>query len=146
MRHLDLLQRFPLKTIGRKNWVQKLREVVKSPNKPHQRPQIQLLEQGDMFRQNNRPVRVLRKSTNVSNLAAKAAKSRFSREHKHVILEEEENHDRTGKPVVCPQRGSRAHQFVIGDDETELDFSSGSRSFLDRVNDQVRKKGKNNLQ
>ena len=50
--------------------------------------------------------------------------------------------DRTGKPVVCPQRGARAQQFVIGDDETELDLSLGSRSFLDRVNDQVRKKAK----
>ena len=29
-------------------------------------------------------------------------KPRFSREHKHVILEEEENRGRTGKPVVCP--------------------------------------------
>ena len=68
--------------------------------------------------------------------------SRFSREHKHVIFEEEENHDRTGKPVVCPQRGAMPQQFVIGDDETELDLSLGSRSFLDRVNDQVRKRQK----
>ena len=38
---------------------------------------------------------------------AHAFQSRFSREHKHVILEEEEeeeeNHDKTRKPVVCPQ-------------------------------------------
>ena len=73
---------------------------------------------------------------------AHAFQSRFSREHKHVILEEEENHDRTGKPVVCPQRGARAQQFIIGDDETELDLSLGSRSFLDRVNDQVRTRQK----
>ena len=66
--------------------------------------------------------------------------SRFSREHKHVIIEEEENHDRTGKPVVCPQRGARPQQFIIGDDETELELSLGSRSFLHRVNDQVRKR------
>ena len=46
--------------------------------------------------------------------------SSFSHEHKHVILEEEENHDRTGKPVVCPQRGARPQQFIIGDDETEF--------------------------
>ena len=68
--------------------------------------------------------------------------SRFSREHKHAIFEEEENHDRTGKPVVCPQRGATPQQFVIGDDETELDLSLGSRSFLDTVNDQVRKRQK----
>ena len=42
--------------------------------------------------------------------------------------------------VVCPQRG--AQQFVIGDDETESDLSLGSRSFLNRVNDQVRKRQK----
>ena len=71
---------------------------------------------------------------------AHAFQSRFSREHKHFILEEEENHDRTGKPVVCPQRG--AQQFVIEDDETESELSMLSRSFLNRVNDQVRKRQK----
>ena len=48
--------------------------------------------------------------------------------------------DRTVKPVVCPQRG--AQQFVIGDDETESDLSFGSRSFINRVSDQVRKRQK----
>ena len=72
---------------------------------------------------------------------AHAFQSRFSREHKHVILEEEEeNHDRMEKPVVCFRRGEQ--QFVIGDYETESDLSLGSRSFLHRVNDQVRKKTK----
>ena len=47
--------------------------------------------------------------------------------------------DRTGKPVVCPEGGAREQQFIIGDDETELDLSLGSRSFLDMVNGQVRK-------
>ena len=41
--------------------------------------------------------------------------------------------ERTGKPVVCPQRGARPQQFIIGDDETEMELSLGSRSFLDRV-------------
>ena len=59
MRHLDLLRRFPLKTLGCRNSTQKLLDMVKTPNKPkpNQRPKIQLLEQ-------------LRKSTNVSYLAA----------------------------------------------------------------------------
>ena len=52
--------------------------------------------------------------------------------------------DRTGQHVVIPQRGGMPQQFIIGDDETELDLSLGSRSFLDRVNDQVRK-NKNDL-
>ena len=48
----------------------------------------------------------------------------------------------TGTPVVCTQRTATAQQFIIGDDETELDFLLASRSFLDRVNDQVRKRQK----
>ena len=51
MHHLDLLRRFPLKTTGRKNWAQKLLEVVKAPNKPKHRPQIHFTEQVDLFRQ-----------------------------------------------------------------------------------------------
>ena len=45
------------------------------------------------------------------------------------------------KSVVCTQRG--AQQFIIGNDETELDLSVESRSFVNRVNDQVRKRQKN---
>ena len=41
--------------------------------------------------------------------------------------------------VVCPQRGARAEQFVIGNDESESELSLGSTSFLNRVNDQVQK-------
>ena len=48
--------------------------------------------------------------------------------------------DRTGRPVVCLQGG--AHQIVIEDDETESELSLESRSFLHRVNDQVRKRQK----
>ena len=46
---------------------------------------------------------------------------------------------RTERPVVCSER---AHQFVIEDDEAESELSLGSRSFLHRVNDQVRKRRK----
>ena len=35
MRHPGLLRRFPLKTIGCRNWVQKLQDIVKTPNKPN---------------------------------------------------------------------------------------------------------------
>ena len=66
-----------------------------------------------------------------------AFQSRFSREHKHF---KKKNHDRTSKPFVCPQRG--AQQFVFEDDETESELSLGSRSFLNGVNDQVRKRQK----
>ena len=50
--------------------------------------------------------------------------------------------DRSGQPVVIPQRGARPQQFIIGNDETELELSLESRSFLNRVNDQVRKRQK----
>ena len=58
----------------------------------------------------------------------------------HTILEEEETHDKTVQPFVIPQSGASPQQFIIGDDETELELSLRSRSFLDRVNDQVRKR------
>ena len=76
---------------------------------------------------------------------AKTHESQSSFSHdktQHDILEEEEPHDRMGQPVVYAQREARPQQFIIGDDETELDWSSGYRSFLDRVNDQVRKRQK----
>ena len=69
----------------------------------------------------------------------RASQTRFSRDCKNVTLEEEANPDRTVRPVVCSKR---AHQFVIEDDETESELSLGSRSFLHRVNDQVRKRQK----
>ena len=56
-----------------------------------------------------------------------------------------EKYDRTGRPVVCSQQ---ADQVVIENDETnsyteaESELSLGSRSFLHRVNDQVRKRQK----
>ena len=50
--------------------------------------------------------------------------------------------ERSGQPVVIPQRGARPQQFIIGNDQTELELSVESRSFLNRVNDQVRKRQK----
>ena len=48
--------------------------------------------------------------------------------------------DGSGQPVVIPRRGARLQQFIIGNDETELELTVESRSFLNRVNDQVRKR------
>ena len=50
--------------------------------------------------------------------------------------------DRTGQPVVIPQRRAGPQQFVIGNDETESELSVESRSFVNRVNDQVRRRQK----
>ena len=81
MRHLDLLRRFPLKTIGWRNWVQKLLEVVKTPNKPNQKPKTQL----------SRTVRLV-KSEQPSGSSAQEI-------DKRVLLECESTNVRTGRPV-----------------------------------------------
>ena len=51
-------------------------------------------------------------------------------------------HDRTVQPVVITKRETSPQQFIIGNDETESELSVESRSFLTRVNNQVRKKQK----
>ena len=68
--------RLPPKISFKDNWMKELGSEVAGGNQDSQqtqpKPKIQLLEQGDLFRQNHRPVRVLRKSTNVSYLTVKA--------------------------------------------------------------------------
>ena len=58
------------------------------------------------------------------------------------VVNEEKPHDRTAQHVVIPQREIRPQQFIIGNDETESELSVESKSFLSRVNDQVRKRQK----
>ena len=41
-----------------------------------------------------------------------------------------------------PSTRSKATAIIIGDDEAELELSLGSRSFLDRLTDQLRKRQK----
>ena len=48
--------------------------------------------------------------------------------------------ERSGRPGVDPQREASPQQLVIGNDEAELELSVESRSFVNRVNDQVRKR------
>ena len=57
-------------------------------------------------------------------------------------MNEAKPRDRTGQPVAIPQGEIRPQQFIIGNDETESELSAESRSFLNRVNDQVRKRQK----
>ena len=101
------------------------------PGKTRQESQDPLSAQAEMYDRTGRPV----------VCSQRASQTRFSREHKNVFLEEEENHDRTERLVVFPQRGAPQH-FVVEDDEAESDLSLGSRSFLHRVNDHVRKRQK----
>ena len=53
-----------------------------------------------------------------------------------------EKEERSERPDIDSQRGAWLQQFVIGNDETELELSVESRSFVNRVNDQVRKRQK----
>ena len=50
--------------------------------------------------------------------------------------------DRPGRPDIDSQEEAWPRQFVIGTDEAELESSVESRSFVNLVNDQVRKKRK----
>ena len=51
--------------------------------------------------------------------------------------------DRSGRPDnIFSQEVERRQIFVMGNDETELELSVESRSFVNRVNDQVRKRQK----
>ena len=57
-------------------------------------------------------------------------------------MNEEIPRDRLGRPDIDSQEEAWPQQFVIGNDETELDLSVESISFVNRVNDQVRKRQK----
>ena len=55
--------------------------------------------------------------------------------------------DRSGRlDNINSQEVGRPQNFVMGKDETELELSVESRSFVNRVNDQVRKKTEENFQ
>ena len=56
------------------------------------------------------------------------------------VRNEETLRDRSGRPDIDSQEEARPQQFVIGNDEAELELSVESRSFVNRVNDQVRKR------
>ena len=51
--------------------------------------------------------------------------------------------DRSGRPYnTNSQEVARPQNFIMGNDETELELSVESRSFVNRVNDQVQKRQK----
>ena len=59
------------------------------------------------------------------------------------VRNEEALRDRSGRPDdIKSQEEARPQNFVIGNDEAELELSVESRSFVNRVNDQVRKRQK----
>ena len=70
--------------------------------------------------------------------------------HEEILLDatsksvrnEERPRDRSVRPHINSHEKVRPPQFVIGKDETDLELSVESRSFVNRVNDQVRKRQK----
>ena len=51
--------------------------------------------------------------------------------------------DRSGQPDnINSQEVARPQNFIMGNEETDLELSLESRSFVNRVNDQVRKRQK----
>ena len=53
----------------------------------------------------------------------------------------ETHRDRSGRPDnINSQEVAKPQNFIMGNDETELELSVESRSFVNRVNDQVRKR------
>ena len=71
--------------------------------------------------------------------------------HEEILLDgtaqsvrnEETLRDRSGRPDDSnSQEVARPQIFVMGNDGTELELSAESRSFVNRVNDQVRKRQK----
>ena len=72
----------------------------------------------------------------------------FSHEETHhdgtaqCVVNEAIPREGSGRPDVDSQRKAWPQQFVIGNDKAELELSVEARSFVDRVNDQVRKRQK----
>ena len=58
------------------------------------------------------------------------------------VMNEETSRDRSGRPDIDSQEEAWPQQFVIGNDEAELELSVESRSFVNRVNGQVLKRQK----
>ena len=58
------------------------------------------------------------------------------------VMNEVMPRDRPGRPDIDSQEGAWPQQFVIGNDEAALELSVESRSSVNRVNDQVRKRHK----
>ena len=58
------------------------------------------------------------------------------------VKNEETPRDRLGRPDTDSQEEARPQQFLMGNEEAEFELSVESRSFVNRVNDQVRKRQK----
>ena len=145
MRHLGLLQRFPWNMTGWKIWVQKLlndqREKLRNnPKVPNQANQIQtqfsLPSKRSVPLSGNRNTFFSWRSCEIREdgetcclpwwksraptvvCSEQASHPRFSREGQNLIFEDETNHDRTEKPVVC--RDANHERSILN--EVNIDF------------------------
>ena len=75
-----------------------------------------------------------------SSTSVSAVKRSYASQDPWSIIAEKE--ERSGPPDTDSQEGTWPQQLVIGNDEAELELSVESRSFVNRVNDQVRKRQK----
>ena len=67
----------------------------------------------------------------------------FSTEPRQSVRYGEPLRDRSGRPDnINSQEMARPQNFIMGNEETGLELSVESRSFVNRVNDQVRKRQK----
>ena len=93
----------------------------------------------------NLVARCSEKAPSVLSSTASESPGKPRHESQTSLSPQTEKYDRTERPVVCSQHTDR---FIIENDETtshteaESELSLGSRSFLHRVNDQVRKRQK----
>ena len=80
--------------------------------------------------------------------ATRESQPGFSHEETHhdgtaqSVVDKVMPRDRLGRPDIDSQEGAWPQQFVIGNDEAKLELSVESRSFVNNVNDQVRKRQK----
>ena len=105
--HIGLLQRFPSKIIGRKNWIQKHLEAARTPNESNQNQKPSCQELGDPWVNNSHPG-----DRKMSCLVAKAPNTQQERGDPWM--------DQNPSRVVC-QCQTRAERPVGGEQFTQLE-------------------------
>ena len=96
----------------------------------------------EMYERSGQPVLTSRRETRESQLSFFHEKTQHDGTAQSVVNEVIPR-EKTGRPDVDSQGGAWPQQLVIGNDEGELQLSVESRSFVNRVNDQVRKRQTN---
>ena len=77
--HLGLLQRFPWKIIGWKNWIHKLLEAARTPNESNQNQNPNYQERRDLSVSNRSPRRLKKKSCLVAKVPKNSTRTERTR-------------------------------------------------------------------